>query len=129
MKISDILLFLIKQPLYFSKSLFKGENWTPLFWENFENSTTPFINRAVPTMCCWRFSHIWNKNIPKSHWLLAQIASGCSEDDKIVRTAKIQKPIGELIKPSQLLLLLDNSIQKPVCIITFHWGRRLFRHI
>ena len=54
---------------------------------------------------------IRNKNTPKSHWSLARIVSVYPGDDRIVRTGKIQTPSGEFIRPSQLLLLLENSKQ------------------
>lgn len=53
---------------------------------------------------------IRNKNTPKSHWSLARIVS-VYPGDEIVRTGKIQTPSGEFIRPSQLLLLLENSEQ------------------
>ena len=50
-----------------------------------------------------------NKSIPKSHCPLARIVSIYPGDNGILRTVKTRTPSGEFVRPSQLLILLENS--------------------
>ena len=54
---------------------------------------------------------VQDKNTPRSHWPPAQIVSIYPGDDRIARTVKIQTPSGEFFRPSQSLILLENSKQ------------------
>ena len=69
---------------------------------------------------------VQDKNTPRSHWPPAQIVSIYHGDDRIVRTVKIRTPSGEFFRPSQSLILLENSKQQNVRITSVLCGRRLF---
>ena len=48
--VSDTPYFFRTTPYFTNPSLFIRKFWTPLFWENFENSNPPLYRWGVPTM-------------------------------------------------------------------------------
>ena len=89
--------------------------YTNLFWKRWLSEYLPTLStRTKWTNKQQNFAAgdlviVRNKSIPKSHCPLARIVSIYPGDNGILRTVKTRTPSGEFVRPSQLLILLENS--------------------